>query len=238
MEGSEAAAAATPAERPIDLTDPRTAVSGGEPAVRGRGRPLAAGRTDAILAAAGELFDEVGYDQLRVQDIADRAGVGLATLYRRWPTKQALLAEALRRRNEGFDGRFDGEPLEVLASVFGLVAGSTMGPKGEFLPGLLTAIRDDDELAEALRIGVIDPLRDRIRTELEAVLGADHPRLDLLIDLVPGVCVYRALAPGEAGDPDELVRSALALVESLAAAATTGKEADSPSERVRGVDGG
>jgi AcrR family transcriptional regulator len=187
-----------------------------EPAVRGRGRPLAADRTDAILAAAGELFDELGYDQLRVQDIADRAGVGLATLYRRWPTKQALLAEALRQRNEGFERGIEGDPLDVLAAIFSLVAGSTMGPKGEFLPGLLTAIRDDDELAEALRVGVIDPIRERIRAELVLVLGADHPQIDLLVDLVPGVCVFRALAPGETGDPDELVAAALAVVTGLA----------------------
>ena len=107
-----------------------------EPPARGRGRPLAADRTDAILAAASELFDDLGYDQLRVQDIADRAGVGLATLYRRWPTKQALLAEALRRRNAGFRTELDGEPLDVLRTIFDLVATSTVGPKGEFLPGM------------------------------------------------------------------------------------------------------
>jgi len=184
-------------------------------AVRGRGRPLAPDRTDAILAAAGELFDEVGYDQLTVQDIARRAGVGLATLYRRWPTKQALLAEAMRQRNDrswivGAD-----EPLEILRELFSLLARSVMGPQGEYLPGLLTAIRADDELAEALREGVIDPLRDRIRIELEEVLGADHPHVDLLVDLVPGVTVFKALAPGETGDPDRLVASAMALIEGL-----------------------
>jgi AcrR family transcriptional regulator len=141
----------------------------------------------------------------------------LATLYRRWPTKQALLAEALRRRNEGFRGGIEGEPLDVLGTVFTLVARSTIGPKGEFLPGLLTAIRADEELAEALRVGVIDPLRARIRSELEAVLGRDHPQLDLLVDLVPGVCVYRALAPGDPGDPDELVQDALGLLVGLRA---------------------
>ena len=203
--------AAEPATDVVDLDAPCV-----EAPARGRGRPRAADRTDAILAAAGELFDELGYDQLRVQDIADRAGVGLATLYRRWPTKQALLAEALRQRNEGFERGIDGAPIEVLTAVFSLVASSTMGPKGEFLPGLLTAIRDDDELAEALRIGVIDPLRDRIRIELEAVLGAGHPQLDLLVDLVPGVCVFRALAPGDPGDPEALVASALSLVATLA----------------------
>jgi AcrR family transcriptional regulator len=183
-----------------------------------RGRPLAADRTDAILRAAAELFNEVGYDQLTVQDIAGRAGVGLATLYRRWPTKQALLAEALRRRNDGVDVELVGTPTEQLETVFGLVAESTMGPQGEFLPGLLTAIRADAELAEALRIGVIDPLRRVIREQLECVLGPEHPQLDLLVDLVPGICVFRSLAPGETGDPDELVAAVMDLIGGLAAA--------------------
>jgi AcrR family transcriptional regulator len=183
-----------------------------------RGRPLAADRTDAILDAASALFGEVGYDQLTVQDIADRAGVGLATLYRRWPTKQALLAEALRRRNDALDIPLDGGPLDVLQTVFSVVAEGTMGPQGEFLPGLLTAIRADDQLAEGLRIGVIDPLRERIRIELEAVLGPDHPQIDLLVDLVPGICVFRALAPGDPGDPAALVAAALELITGLAGA--------------------
>lgn len=182
-----------------------------------RGRPRAPDRTDAILLAATELFDEVGYDQLKVQDIAGRAGVGLATLYRRWPTKQALLADALRRRNEGFTLVLDGEPLEVLRDLFTILARSIMGPQGEFLPGLLTAIRADDELAEALRVGIIEPLRSRIRLELEVLLGVDHPHVDLLVDLVPGVSVFKALAPGETGDPDRLVASAMALIEGLVA---------------------
>src|SRR5579859_7628960 len=59
------------------------------------GRPRAEDRTPAILEAAKELMGEVGYDRLRIQDVADRAGAGLATLYRRWPTKQALVADAI-----------------------------------------------------------------------------------------------------------------------------------------------
>jgi AcrR family transcriptional regulator len=52
------------------------------PPVRGRRR--AADREPLILDAASELLDEIGYDHLRVQDVADRAHVGLATIYRRW----------------------------------------------------------------------------------------------------------------------------------------------------------
>jgi len=53
-------------------------------------------RTEAILIAAADLLLEVGFDRIRTQDIAERAGAGKGAIYRRWPTKEALLAEAIR----------------------------------------------------------------------------------------------------------------------------------------------
>jgi AcrR family transcriptional regulator len=182
-----------------------------------RGRPLATDRTDAILTAAGELFEEVGFDQLTVQAIAQRAGVGLATLYRRWPSKHALMIEALGRRQELNTLELSGGPLEVLRTLFDAVADSTMGDQGEFLPGLVAAIRADDELADTLRNDIIDPLRMVIRGELETLLGPDHPQIDLLVDVVPGVCVFRALLPGDTGDAEQVVGSVMALLQGLSA---------------------
>lgn len=49
---------------------------------------------DRILAAARDLFAERGLD-VGMRDVARRAGVGPATLYRRFPTRQALIDEAL-----------------------------------------------------------------------------------------------------------------------------------------------
>jgi len=183
---------------------------------RSRGRPRAEDRTEAILDAASELFDEVGYDQLTVQAIARRAGVGLATIYRRWPTKQALLAEVLRRRRDRSQPPTGDSPLERLTEVSRVLARSTFGPQREFLPGLLAAIRSDDELAEALRTGVLEPLRQQFRQDLVVLLGAEHPLIDLLVDLAPGICVFRAFAPGDPGDPEEFVAQLDVLLRTLA----------------------
>ena len=48
----------------------------------------------ALLSAAGELFAERGID-VSYEEIAERAGVGRATLYRHFPTKDDLLADLL-----------------------------------------------------------------------------------------------------------------------------------------------
>ena len=65
------------------------------PAGARRGRRISEERSEDILGAVLELLHEQGYDQLRMQDVADRAGVGLSTIYRRWPTKQELVRASL-----------------------------------------------------------------------------------------------------------------------------------------------
>jgi AcrR family transcriptional regulator len=52
-------------------------------------------RDPAILDAALEALDEHGYDATNMNDIAARAGVGKAAIYRRWSSKAALMADAL-----------------------------------------------------------------------------------------------------------------------------------------------
>ncbi|HVK64956.1 MAG TPA: TetR/AcrR family transcriptional regulator [Polyangium sp.] len=62
----------------------RRALVRGEPVVRG------------VLAATLEELAEVGYEALRIEDVAMRAGVNKTTVYRRWPTKQDLVRAAFR----------------------------------------------------------------------------------------------------------------------------------------------
>jgi AcrR family transcriptional regulator len=52
-------------------------------------------RDPAILNAALEILAEHGYDATNMNDIAARAGVGKAAIYRRWSSKAALITDAL-----------------------------------------------------------------------------------------------------------------------------------------------
>lgn len=62
---------------------------------RGRGRPRDP-QTDAkITTAAAELMIERGFDKMTVDEVAERAGVGKATVYRRWPSKSDLAVAAI-----------------------------------------------------------------------------------------------------------------------------------------------
>jgi AcrR family transcriptional regulator len=75
-----------------------------------------------VLAAAGAAFGETGFDA-QVEDIARRAGVGVGTVYRHFPTKDALvdaLADAhfghLAERLEDAVAR-DGDPWEIFVDT-------------------------------------------------------------------------------------------------------------------------
>jgi AcrR family transcriptional regulator len=65
------------------------------PEPRRPGRPRSAHADQAIMAAALDLFAECGPDALGIEQVAARAGVGKATIYRRWPGKEDMLLDAL-----------------------------------------------------------------------------------------------------------------------------------------------
>ena len=66
---------------------------GGEP--RRPGRPRSEQADQAIIDATLEVFAESGPDGLCIEQVAARAGVGKATIYRRWPGKEDLLVDAI-----------------------------------------------------------------------------------------------------------------------------------------------
>jgi AcrR family transcriptional regulator len=65
------------------------------PEPRRPGRPRSARADQAILSAALDVFAECGPDALCIEQVAAKAGVGKATIYRRWPGKEEMLVDAL-----------------------------------------------------------------------------------------------------------------------------------------------
>jgi AcrR family transcriptional regulator len=59
------------------------------------GRPRSEQADQAILSAALDLFAECGPEALGIEQVAARAGVGKATIYRRWPGKEDMLMDAV-----------------------------------------------------------------------------------------------------------------------------------------------
>jgi AcrR family transcriptional regulator len=180
------------------------------------GRPRAEDRTPAILEAAKELMGEVGYDRLRIQDVADRAGAGLATLYRRWPTKQALVADAIRYHAEALLPPVLDDPRSDLMAVYRALTDKLCGEGGEVLPGLLAALRMEPELAAVVRDQVLRPMLERARADISRMVGPDNPHLDLLVDLGPGLLLFRTVMLGEVVATEQFLSTILDLIVALA----------------------
>jgi AcrR family transcriptional regulator len=183
-----------------------------EALARPRGRRRAADREPLILDAANELLDEIGYDHLRVQDVADRAHVGLATIYRRWSTKQELVIAAMQRAKASVEAPVTDDPRADLEALLREMTHSIFGPKACFVVGFVTALRSDPELGRVFRESMLADMRDHLRRPIARVVGEDDPDLGLRADLAPAFLIFRMLIDDQPADPDELASRLCALV--------------------------
>ena len=83
------------------------------PKLPGRGRPRRASASTDILDAALETLAERGFQAATIESIAARAGVGRNTIYRRWSSKEELIADALQKLVVDIDLR-DGDDIHAL----------------------------------------------------------------------------------------------------------------------------
>jgi AcrR family transcriptional regulator len=179
-----------------------------------RGRPRSAESTEAILDAAAELLDEVGYEDIHMQHVADRAKVGLATIYRRWPTKSALFAEAVRRTDPLAALPDTGDAAEALVAAmrfYARILGADSVPDRR-CQNFLAVVRSDPEVKAAYRDHVFHRMRGRLRELIAKVVGDDDPDLDARADLGPALLLYRREFLGQIEDPDAAGDEAAALM--------------------------
>src|SRR5918996_1368135 len=117
----------------------------------GAGRPRSGRVHQAILQAALEEVAERGYEGLSVEGIAARAGVGKATVYRRWANRDEVLAAAaatfVRSTGVPDTGAVGSDLRWLLQSTISVYRGLA----GRVLPGLISAMTQNAELAGAVR---------------------------------------------------------------------------------------
>lgn len=158
-------------------------------------------RVQAILRATYELLGETGYQGLRVDAVAARARASKATLYRHWPTKAGLVADAVRLCKRSGDAVPDTGSLRGdLVAWFGALAESISGEEGPVLAGLFMAMHNDPELAAELRsmrpsrVPIAETICARAVERGELRPGYDAGLID---EIVPGQIFMRSFAHGE-----------------------------------------
>ncbi|NUR88234.1 MAG: TetR/AcrR family transcriptional regulator [Nonomuraea sp.] len=111
------------------------------PAARAAGRPRSQEADAAILTAALDLLIELGAAQTSIEQVAKRAGVTRATVYRRFAGKTELLVEALEWANHDHDPDFTG--WRDLDHMFDDWAAHLAEPRNRRLLRRVTALVDD-----------------------------------------------------------------------------------------------
>jgi AcrR family transcriptional regulator len=165
------------------------------------GRPRSVEAHDAILDATFELLKEVGYDALAMEAIAARAGVGKATVYRHWASKEALVAEALERFMRAIRVPDTGTTRDDLMMMMGSAVAMYREPSTHgLLSALVAAMARSERIAQAVRSGFVAARRDALRQVLERAVARGDLRqeldLELALDLLGGPLFYRALITG------------------------------------------
>jgi AcrR family transcriptional regulator len=183
-----------------------------------RGRPRSVLVDDSVRLAVITLLERDGYNDLRVDDVAEMAGVSKTTIYRRWPTKAALIVDVLRsvksqRVPMPTTGDFEDDLRSIIYDLYDSLEAT---PLARALPGLIAEKMSDPELARAI---------EELWSERKKLVGAvirrgirsKQVRADLdvatTLDLLAATAYYRLFITGQPLDR----RSAKRHVDSLLA---------------------
>jgi AcrR family transcriptional regulator len=168
-----------------------------------RGRPRSDRAHRAILDAARELLIEEGFTRLRLEHVASRAGVGKATIYRRWSSKEALALELLMELaaphiavEETGDTRE-----ELLAAMTNAMRAVAATPFGPVIRALLSQIATNPKLGDPFRATVVQARRSEVARVLERGIARGDLRPDadasVATELLVGPVYFRLMFGGD-----------------------------------------
>jgi AcrR family transcriptional regulator len=180
------------------------------------GRPREARADRAILAATLALMADRGVEDLRIDDVAERAGVGKATIYRRFRSKDELVTAAVATLVGEIavpdTGSTEADLLSLMRDAVAIYAGTAAA---RAMPSLVAAMSRDPELARAIRDGFLAGRRAALAQVLKRAVERGDLRTDLdhelALDVLAGPLFYRLLVTGGPID-DALARGVVELL--------------------------
>ena len=167
-------------------------------AVRRPGRPRSERAEQAIIDATLEAIGDCGVDGVRCEDVAARAGVGKATLYRRWPGKEDLLIAAFASLKAPLPEPRGESVREDLIAMLEVMAADADDPRharqfallhgeGERYPRLVRRYREQ----------VVEPRRDLIRSVLRRGVASGELRPGIDVEVAMLLLTGAVLARGK-----------------------------------------
>ncbi len=167
-----------------------------------RGRPRSELARQAILDAALQLVKREGFQALTIEGIAREAMVGKPTIYRWWPSKGAIVFEALLQHAEQtlpiasamYETPLADSVVAFLEAIFKTLNEDT----GEVVRALMAEAQLDPVFADLFRKQFItvrrQPLLTILRNGIERGELARDTKIEVLADLIYGAMWYRLLA--------------------------------------------
>ncbi|MEH1059186.1 TetR/AcrR family transcriptional regulator [Micromonospora sp. CPCC 206171] len=152
-------------------------------APRSPGRPRSVRADEAIIEATLDLLAEGStIEALSIEAIASRAGVGKATIYRRWAGKDALLLDALRRLKGVLPQPAGHSVRDDLVLIVGAV-GHNIDPRAaKIMPCLVPEVNRSPDHFQLYQ-NIIEPRRQLMREVLRRGIRTGELRADLDVEV-------------------------------------------------------
>lgn len=167
-------------------------------ASRRPGRPRSEKVRKAVLRSTLTLLKRVGFNDLRIESVAARAGVGKATIYRWWPNKAELVIAAFVSAVEKeLSFSSSGPVLKSIHKQMRRWAVIYRGPLGQIVATVVGAGQSQPEILQAFRKHWVEPRRVEARELLQQAIECGEIRADLdpdtVFDLLYGPLYLRFL---------------------------------------------
>jgi len=164
------------------------------------GRPRSAASHQAIRKATLELLSEVGFEAMSIEAIAIRAGVGKTTIYRRYNSKDELVADAIESIREEVIIPDTGNLWSDIDALLENAAQLTLTPLGrQSVAMIISSASSNPEFAQIYWEKYLQPRRQSFAAVIERakIRNEVSPDLDsgLVFDTMSGIMLYALIFP-------------------------------------------
>ncbi|MEM8778583.1 MAG: TetR/AcrR family transcriptional regulator [Cyanobacteria bacterium P01_G01_bin.49] len=182
------------------------------------GRPRSAKSHQAILKATLELLGEVGFETMSIEAIASRAKVGKTTIYRRYSSKEELVADAIESIRQDVVIPDTGNLWSDLDELIENAAQITLSPLGrQTVAMIISSASGNAQFAQIYWTKYLEPRREAFSIIIERAKMRNEIQTDLdsslVFDSISGIMLYVLIfQPTKTESWTEYVRRALHLL--------------------------
>ncbi|MDJ0572777.1 MAG: TetR/AcrR family transcriptional regulator [Pleurocapsa sp. MO_192.B19] len=181
------------------------------------GRPRSAKSHQAILRATLELLGEVGFDTMSIEAISARAGVGKTTIYRRYSSKEELVADAIESIRQDVVIPDTGNLWSDIDELIENAAQISLSPLGrQTVAMIISSASSNSQFAQIYWTKYLQPRREAFAVVIERAKMRNEMQTDLdsglIFDSMSGIMLYALIFPPQTESWSEYVRRALHLL--------------------------